>query len=101
MVGQASVSWLPERLTALKRGGPSTITVTNSESLKAGVPLSVTRTVSVFVLGAGRPTVDHVNKPLVALMVAPFGAPEPRLYDNAWAGVSASVAFAVKLTICP
>src|SRR5260221_1531351 len=71
-----------------------------SELSSGGIPLSVTRTVSRFVLGAGTPTVGQVNNPLV-VMLAEAGAPASRLKASACAGKSESVACARKVSVWP
>ena len=50
-----------------------------SAALMAGEPLSVTRTVTVLVLGPWASDGVQANRPLVGLMVAPNGAPESKL----------------------
>src|SRR5205814_4711004 len=70
-----------------------------SKSLSAGVPLSVTLTVTVAVTGPSGGV--HVNTPVVALIVAPAGAPASRLNANTLDGRSASVATAVNVRRLP
>src|SRR2546425_1205692 len=66
-------------------------------SLRLGVPLSVTRTVTVFVLALAAPLGFQLSPPLLALMVMPAGTPGFRLYVSVLAGTSASVAVAVSV----
>jgi len=71
-----------------------TAIVRASKSLMAGLPLSVTRTVTgkfPNVVGV------QLNTPVVALIVAPGGAPASSEKASAFAGMSASVAVAVKV----
>src|SRR5438046_7587220 len=72
-----------------------TTTVKLRESLEGGEPSSVTRTVIKFVLGPCASVGVQVNRPLVALMLAPAGAPGSKL--NVRRSPSGSVAVAVKL----
>src|ERR1043166_7728080 len=65
-------------------------------ALRLGVPLSVTRTVTMFVLGSDG---VHVNKPLLASMAAPAGAPASRVNVNVCGGWSVSVALIAKLRV--
>src|SRR5436309_846173 len=66
---------------AASEGAPfnSVTTMPNvSAALMAGEPLSVTRTVTVFVLGPWASDGVQVNRPLVGLMLAPAGKPGSR-----------------------
>src|SRR6266540_1740905 len=65
-----------------------------------GVPLSVTITVNTFVEPDGPATVQ-LKTPLFGLIVAPAGAPAPRLKSSEFVGKSESVAVAVKFTAWP
>src|SRR6266540_858735 len=65
-----------------------------------GVPLSVTITVNTFVEPDGPKTVQS-KTPLFGLIVAPAGAPAPKLKSNVFVGKSESVAGAVKVTVWP
>src|SRR5437867_4492279 len=76
-----------------------TTTVNVFASLNAGEPLSVTRTVTALVLGPCASVGVQVNTPLVALMLAPAGAPGSRLKVKVLA--SASVAVAVNVRSVP
>src|SRR5207244_3923226 len=67
---------------------------------KGGVPLSVTRTVTVFVLGPWISFGVHVNTPLLALIVAPAGA-LIKLNDIALAGTSGSLAVIASVNRLP
>src|SRR5262245_20667954 len=69
--------------------------------LKPGEPLSVTRTVMLFVLGPCVSTGVQVNTPVFWLMLAPVGAPASSEYVNALAGTSASVAVTLKGNAVP
>src|SRR5437762_1704263 len=75
-----------------------TVTVNVSKSLCGGVPLSVTRivtgTVPLFV-GV------QLKAPVAALIVAPGGAPPSSEKASVFAGMSASVAVAVKVVGVP
>src|SRR6185503_12154683 len=64
------------------------------------MPLSVTRTVTVFVLGTWAALGAQENKPPFASIVAPPGAAS-RLKLNVCGGLSVSVALTVKLRVCP
>src|SRR5580765_8147183 len=79
----------------------NTVTRTVSEALSGGVPLSVTRTVTGYTAGPWALSGFQRNEPLLALMVAPAGAPASRLNLNVFAGTSASVAAAVKVKVPP
>src|SRR5262245_63516531 len=69
--------------------------------LKPGEPLSVTRTVMLFVLGPCVSVGVQVNTPVFWLMLAPVGAPASSEYVNALAGTSASVAVTVNDNVAP
>src|SRR5438552_9688258 len=68
--------------------------------LMDGLPSSVTITAKVFVEADGPKTVQ-LKTPLFGLIVAPAGAPAPRLKNSVFVGKSESVAVAVKLTVWP
>src|SRR6266550_2748069 len=70
----------------------ATMTVKLRASVEGREPSSVTRTVIRFVLGPWASVGVQVNTPLVALMLAPAGAPESRLKVKLLAGRSGSVA---------
>src|SRR5208283_5203167 len=80
-------------------GGGSTVTVKVCVALRLGMPLSVTITLRILVAGALVGV--QLNCPLTGPMVAPAGAPEPRLKVSVWGGKSASVALAVRLRVWP
>src|SRR3989442_14025735 len=65
-----------------------------------GVPLSVTIMVNTFVEPDGPETVQ-LKTPLFGSIVAPAGAPAPRLKSSVFVGKSESVAVAVKITVWP
>ncbi len=67
---------------------------------KVGVPLSITVSKISFVLGAWAKVGVQLNIPL-AVMLAPTGAPEPRVNVNDCGGWSVSVALAVKVSKVP
>ena len=69
--------------------------------LSGGLPLSVTRTVTLLVPGTGAPAVAQLKNPVVGLMTAPGGAPASSANDRVCGGLSASVAEAVRFTVCP
>src|SRR6185295_6876328 len=75
-----------------------TVIVIASRSSSAGLPLSVTRTVTGNV-----PVAEGVQlkAPVDALIVAPAGAPASSENANVFAGISPSVAVAVKATATP
>src|SRR5947207_11793 len=68
-----------------------------SLSLAGGEPLSVTRITTEFVLGPCASVGVQVNTPLVELIDAPPGAPGSSEKVNICAGMSGSVALAVKV----
>src|SRR5437899_1271467 len=74
-----------------------TIIVIVSKSPRAGEPLSVTRTVTVLVLGPCASVGVHVKTPLLELIVAPVGAPASKEKVKICAGMSGSVALAAKV----
>src|SRR5262249_7086231 len=87
-----------------KRGGlftSLTTTVKLFASLNAGEPLSVTRTMTLFVLGPWASLGVQLNTPVVALIVMPAGAPGSRLNVKVFAGTSGSVAVAVNDSVLP
>src|SRR5437899_4976884 len=63
------------------------------------MPLSVTMMLIALVAGAVGGV--QLKKPLLRLMLAPAGAPEARLKESVWGGVSVSVALAKKLRVWP
>src|SRR5205823_5317896 len=63
-----------------------TTTVNVLASLSGGVPLSVTRTVSMLVEGPCASVGVQVNAPLAELIAAPAGAPGSRLKCSVFAG---------------
>src|SRR5262245_1247749 len=78
-----------------------TTTVNVFVLLKPGEPLSVTRTVMLFVLGPCVSVGIQVNTPVFWLMLAPVGAPASSEYVNALACTSASVAVTVNDNVAP
>src|SRR2546427_12112913 len=71
-----------------------------SKSLIAGIPLSVTRTVTGLL--PTWPAVGvQLNAPVVPLIVAPAGAPASNEKVRVFAGMSESVAVAVNVTGVP
>src|SRR5437867_12497115 len=70
-------------------------------SSSVGEPLSATRTVTTFVLGAWFVEGVHEKTPLAGSILAPAGAPGSRLKVNALAGRSTSVAVLVKVRVLP
>src|SRR5258708_6882492 len=83
------------------RGAGTTAIVKVFASLRGGEPSSVTRIVTVLVAGENPLGGIQAKTPLVALMVAPAGAPGSRVNVNELAGMSASVAMAVKVSRLP
>jgi hypothetical protein len=77
-----------------------TVTVKLLVSLRLGEPLSVTRTVIVFVLGPCDSLGVQLNTPLLALMLAPDGG-LTKLNASVLAGTSASLAVAVSVSVLP
>src|SRR5262245_41126532 len=69
-------------------------------SLRLGEPLSLTRTITLFVLGPCASVGVQVNTPLVALILAPGGA-LTKLNESVLAGLSGSVAEAVSVSVAP
>src|SRR5438105_4157052 len=78
-----------------------TMIVMVSKALSTGEPLSLTRIVTLFVLGPCASVGVQLNRPLVGLIVAPDGAPGSRLKVSNCAGRSGSEAAAVKLSSDP
>src|SRR6185295_15267262 len=76
-------------------GTEFTVIVITSKSFSAGLPLSVTRTVT-----GNAPVAEGVQlkAPVDALIVAPAGAPASSENANVFAGTSESVAVAVNVT---
>jgi hypothetical protein len=85
------------RIGAVLGRHPRSIVIV-SESLSGGEPLSDTMTVAGKVPHA---VGVQLKAPVTALIVAPEGAPAPRLKVRVFAGMSASVAVAVKVTGAP
>src|SRR5262245_58831759 len=69
-------------------------------SLKFGTPLSVTRAVTVLVLGPWASVGVHVKTPLTGLMAAPAGG-SSRLNVSVSPGPSGSVAVRVRVRVVP
>src|SRR6266704_3227980 len=83
------------------RGAEATTILNVFASLKGGEPSSVTRIVTVLVAGEKPIGGVQAKTPLVALIVAPAGEPGSRVNVNELAGMSASVAMAVKASRLP
>src|SRR5882672_966097 len=83
------------------RGALATTMLKVLKSFNAGEPLSVTRTVTWFVIGVKPTDGVQVKTPLAGLMIAPAGAPGSRLKVRLCAGRSGSVAVAVKVRFEP
>src|ERR1035437_756757 len=81
-------------------GGGKRITVRNVVSLNGGKPLSVTRTDSRLVEGAGRLLRFQVRRPVPESMPAWAGGLS-RLKRRLWKALSASVAVTVNRSVCP
>jgi len=77
---------------------PCTAIEITSKSSSAGLPLSVTRTVTGNVPDAEG---VQLKAPVEELIVAPDGAPASSENANVFAGLSVSVAVAVKVTGAP
>src|SRR3954470_17092788 len=101
MADQAKVSKSPERLTALKAGGASTVIVTTSKAVRLGEPSSRTRTITEFVSGAVTVAVDQVKMPVAGSNTAPSGPPGSRLKVRFCGGVSESLAVATNVRVWP
>src|SRR5262245_8191585 len=94
------IVWLAmERIGALLTS--LTVTLSDLASLSGGEPLSVTRTVMVFVLGPCASVGVQVSTPVPGLMLTPEGAPGSRLNVRASAGKSASVATLTTVSVLP
>src|ERR1035437_255396 len=92
---------VPSLTTALAMTtGATTVTVKLCTALWLGVPLSVTRTVTVFVVPEKAREGVQLNTPLPASTTAPPGAAS-RLKLGVWGGASGSVAVAVTTTRLP
>src|SRR5690349_4847099 len=76
-----------------------TITVNACVALRGGTPLSVTRTVMVFVVRASTTSGIQVKRPLTGLMFAATGAPASRLNVSTFVGMSGSVARFVTINV--
>src|SRR5207247_7960276 len=77
-----------------------TITVNEFVPLRLGEPSSVTRTFTVLTVSAWATVGRQLNAPLPLMIVAPVGGLTSE-NDNVFAGISGSVAVAVKLMVCP
>src|SRR5437899_11466479 len=77
------------------------ITVKLFESLRLGLPLSVTTTVIKFVKAPAGPEGVQENEPLVGLIAAAGGAFVPKLKVNCCAGISVSIAVNVSCSRRP
>src|SRR2546425_670604 len=93
----------PAMVTLVTRSSAAEFTtmVNDFASLRTGDPLSVTRTVIRFVLGAWVVEGVQVNTPVVGLMLAPDGAPGSRLNASVLTGKSESVAEALTVSCVP
>ena len=78
-----------------------TVMVMPCVALRLGAPLSVTRMVTGKMPGPCASTGVQVNKPFVALMASPAGAPGSRAKARVCAGRLVSVATALKLRRLP
>src|SRR5258706_295803 len=80
----------------------TSLTTTENERvpLKGGVPLSVTRIMTLVVMGPWASVGVQVKTPLV-VMAAPAGALVSSENVSSWAGTSASVAVAVNVRSTP
>src|SRR2546427_118131 len=103
-----TLNWLPAVTLWLAIAVSTGATLTSfttmvivSLSLRFGVPLSVTRKVTVLVPGPWASVGVQVNRPFVGSIVAPAGEPGSRLNVNKLVGVSESLAVAVKLNSVP
>src|SRR6185503_9218028 len=88
----SSSDWSAGTVSTGARFTSFTTTVKLRVSLSGGAPSSVTRTVIVLVPGPSATVGVQVNTPLLALMLAPAGAPGSKLKVNVFAGKSGSVA---------
>ena len=90
---ESEISWIT--------GADATVTAKDFVSCNGGKPLSVTRTVRLVVVFASAPGGCHVNTPVTGSTAAPAGAPGSRLYVSVFAGISASVAELVIVSVIP
>ena len=97
----SSTVWLPIGSSTGATLSSPTVMVIVSESSSAGVPSSVTRTVTSNVPGPSASLGVQLNAPVVGSIAAPVGAPESKLNVRLLAGTSASLAVAVKLSSTP
>src|SRR2546429_7833039 len=79
---------------------PTAVTVKLLVSLKGGWPLSVTRTVTMFVLDCCETGGVQVITPVVELITIPVGA-ETRLNVRRFGGISVSTAELVTVIVAP
>src|SRR6267378_2976262 len=93
--------WLAIGLRAGALFTSLTVTVKLRTSLSAGDPLSVTRTVMVFVPGPCGSVGVQKYKPLLELIEAPEGAPASRVKVSVCPGRSGSLAVAVNVSALP
>src|SRR5207249_4712014 len=95
----SSIIWSAGTVRTGARFTSVATTVKLRAALVGGGPSSVTRTVIRFVLGPCASVGVQVNTPLVALMLAPPGAPPSRLSADLLAGRSGSVAVFVTTNV--
>src|SRR5688572_15581319 len=98
MVANPMLIWLP--FTPMLGGGGRPISVKVSVSLSGGLPLSVTCTVTLLVLGTMLKPEFQVNRPLVGWMLAPAGAPDRMVKVSVWLNCESN-ALTVKLNGWP
>src|SRR5437773_1523524 len=103
----ASVNRLPSGMLCVAMAANSgalftslTTTVKLLVSLNGATPLSVTRTVTTFVLGPCASLGVQVNTPVLAPMLAPAG-PVTIPYVSALVGTSPSLAVSVSVSVLP
>src|SRR5260370_540304 len=89
----------PETATVLNMGRGRTATRKLLKSLSGGWPLSVTRTVMLFVEPANVSSGVHVKTPVDGFMPAPVGAPGSRLKVRVLGWISESVACLVRVRV--
>ena len=101
MALQENVKPLVPAVIAWKVGAATTMIVKLRAALKAGVPLSVTRTVTGLVVPAWTAVALHANNPVAGSMIAPAGNPGSRQKARVYAGTSLSEAMLVSRSVVP
>ena len=97
----SSTAWSPIGSSTGARFTSLTAIVIVSKSSKAGVPLSVTRTVTLNVPGPSASVGVQLKTPVCGSIVAPAGAPASRVNVSVSSGRSGSLAAAVNVSSVP